>query len=299
VFILETSKLRKLLSGPMVIAPGVFDALSARLVEQAGFPALYVSGYGVSASRLGSPDLGLLTMTEMADTVANMAGVVSTPIIADADTGYGNTLNIARVVYLYESAGASAIQIEDQQWPKRCGHVAGKKLVPVEEMIAKIRAAVAARTKDTLIIARTDAIAVEGFDAALKRGEQYLRAGAEVLFMEAPETEEQMSSIPRLLPAYHLINMVETTIGPRPSYTELQEMGYKLAIFPITPLLVATKSIMEALRTLKEDRSSLGLSDKMLTFKEFNNFIGMYDRLEVDRLFNEEAQKFVKPFEHK
>lgn len=288
---LEASQLRELLSGPIILAPGAYDALSARLVEQAGFPAVYMTSYGISASRLGKPDLGLVTMTEMSDTLANLAAVVEIPVIADADTGYGGTLNIARTMALYEAAGASAIQFEDQQWPKRCGHLAGKRLITTNEMVAKIKAVVAAREKDTLIIARTDAIAVEGFDAAIKRAESYLRAGADILFVEAPETIEQITAIPRMLPAPHLINLAEVGKHTLPTAKELEEMGYSVAIYPITTLMAATRSVMEALSHLWRNHSSMGFADRMLSFEDFNLLIGLHSCLEEERRFNEESQE--------
>lgn len=288
-----TNKLRRLLSGGLVMAPGAYDALSARLAEQAGFQAVYMSGFGVSAGRLGRPDLGLITLTEMADTLANMSKSVGVPVIADADTGYGGSLNVIRTVNLYEAAGASAIQIEDQQWPKRCGHIQGKTLIPKEEMVAKIRAALEARTKDTLIVARTDAIAVEGFDAALDRAESYLRAGADVLFVEAPENMDQLVDIPRRLPAVHLINMAETGKGFNLTADQLEAMGYRLAIYPGTAFLAAIRAMSEALSQLLAERSAAGLASRFVPAKEFLDLIGMFDFLGKDRHYAEEARKHI------
>lgn len=288
-----TNKLRQLLSDGMVMAPGAYDGLSARLVERAGFPAVYMSGFGVSAGRLGRPDLGLITLTEMADTLANMSKSVAVPVIADADTGYGGPLNVIRTVNLYEAAGASAIQIEDQQWPKRCGHIQGKMLIPKEEMVSKIRAALEARTKDTLIIARTDAIAVEGFDAALDRAESYLRAGADVLFVEAPENMDQLVEIPLRLPALHLINMAETGKGFNLTADELEAIGYRLAIYPGTAFLAAIRAMSEALGQLLAERSAAGLAGRFVPAKEFLEIIGMLQYLGKDKHYAEEARKYV------
>ena len=288
------NKLGELLSGGIVMAPGAYDALSARLVEQAGFPAVYLTGFGVSVSRLGMPDLGFITMTEMAETLSNMVKTVGIPVIADTDTGYGGVLNTIRTVNLYEDAGASAIQIEDQEWPKRCGHIQGKNIIPKEEMVAKIRAAAEARTRGMLIIARTDAIAVEGFDAAISRAESYLRAGADILFVEAPETLEQLVNIPRLLPATHLINMAEIGNNFELTAGELGEIGYRLAIYPGTAIMVAVRAILEALGKLRSEGSTGSLRDNFLTVKEYFTLVGMYDYLQKDKKYSEEACKIPK-----
>ncbi|HET6873168.1 MAG TPA: isocitrate lyase/PEP mutase family protein, partial [Acidimicrobiales bacterium] len=191
--------LRRLLAGDgPVVAPGAYDALSARLIEDAGFPAVYMTGFGTAASLLGRPDIGLVSSSEMIDHARRIAGCVAVPVIADADTGYGNPINVLRTVREYERAGVAGIHLEDQVMPKRCGHLTGKVLVPVEEMTAKIRAAVAARSDpDFVLIARTDARAVEGLDAAIRRASSYLEAGADVLFVEAPESEDEVETIAR------------------------------------------------------------------------------------------------------
>lgn len=292
--------LKDMLSHKKIIAPGVFDALSALLVEQTGFACAYLTGYCLSATRLGKPDLGLISALEIADTIAAISKVIKIPLIADADTGYGGPLNVMRTVELYEKAGAAAIQIEDQQWPKRCGHVAGKQVIPVEEMAAKIRAAVEARaSSDTLIIARTDAIAVEGFDSAIKRADVYLRAGADILFVECPETLEQMAAIPSLLPAPHIINMAETGKGPRCTALEVFEMGYNIAIYPGTCLQMSTHAMLKGLKSLNENYSTEQLFGEMTNFREFNQFIGMYDSLAADKRYLEEALNLINEIKSK
>jgi 2-methylisocitrate lyase-like PEP mutase family enzyme len=281
--------LRQLISGGFHIVPGAYDCLSAKVAESAGFDAVYVSGYGLAASRLGRPDLGLMTMTEMAEMVDAIAGSVSVPVIADADTGYGGTLNVARLVQTYEAAGAAGIQFEDQQWPKRCGHMGGKKVVPCEEMTAKILAAVDARTKNTVIIARTDALAIEGFENAIARARCYLEAGADMLFVEAPAENEQVRQIPKQLPAAHMINMAETGKAINLSADELAAAGYRIAIYPVTGLLTVVRALSSAFAVLRKDRTSNSLADRMLTFREFNTFIGADSSLACDARYQEAA----------
>jgi len=228
--------LKQQIAGPdIVIAPGVSDALGAVLVEQAGFQTTYLSGASIAYTRFGRPDIGLVTMTEVANTLSVITERSDLRVIVDADTGFGNSLNVMRTVRLFESCGAAAIQLEDQTLPKRCGHLAGKTLVPVGEMVGKIKAAVdARRSDDTLIIARTDGIAVEGFESALERATHYSEAGADILFVEAPQTEEQTRAVTgqlgNRLPL--MANMVEGGKTPQKSAAELQELGFSLVIFP-------------------------------------------------------------------
>ena len=196
-----TTRLRELIQRKeILVAPGAFDALSAKLIESVGFDAVYMTGFGTAASIFGVPDIGLLTMTEMVENARRISNAVEIPVIADADTGYGNHLNVIRMVEEYEKAGVAAFHIEDQVSPKRCGHMEGKKVIPTEEMVPKIRAAIASRKdKDLVLIARTDAIAAEGFDAAIRRGNTYREEGADVIFVEAPTTIEQLEKIPKLI----------------------------------------------------------------------------------------------------
>src|SRR5579859_994074 len=242
-------RLRELLAGPEIVqAPGAYDALSARIVEAAGFPVVYMTGFGSSAGLLGRPDVGLLSAAEMVENAHRMAEAISVPLIADADTGYGNPLNVRRTVREYEAAGVAAIHIEDQVSPKKCGHMDRKRVIPVDEMAAKIRAAVEARRDpDFLIIARTDARAMEGLESALARAERYREAGADLLFVEAPQSVEEVEAVAaRLRGAPLLYNWAEQGKTPPLSYDRLRGMGFQLIIFPISLLLTATQAMRAA-----------------------------------------------------
>lgn len=281
-------QLRQVLGGgEPVLAPGAFDALSARIVEAAGFPAVYMTGFGTSAALLGRPDVGLLTQTEMVEAARRIVEAVGVPVIADADTGYGNALNVVRTVREYERAGVAAIHLEDQVLPKRCGHMEGKQLVPTEEMQAKIRAAVEARhDPDFLLIARTDARAVEGLDAAIARAKAYRAAGADVLFVEAPQSREEIERVAHELAGTPLLyNWAEQGKSPPMPWEDLRAMGYALIICPISLLLTATRAMVEAARQMREAKSPLPLLPSLPTFKEFTDFIGLPEVDALDRRF--------------
>src|SRR5947207_6183301 len=240
------ARLRALLdSGQTIVAPGAFDPLSARLVEEAGFPAVYMTGFGTSAALIGRPDVGLLTMTEMAGNAGRIAACVDIAVIADADTGYGNPLNVIRTVGAYEAAGVAGIHIEDQVAPKKCGHLEGKLVIPAEEMAEKVRAAVEARTQpEFVIIARTDARAVEGLERSLERGRMYREAGADALFIEALISEAEAEEAVRAFPGVPLLfNWAEGGKSPPVSLDRMKELGYRIAIFPLSALLAATGAI--------------------------------------------------------
>ena len=272
------ARLRALLeSGQTIVAPGAFDPLAARLVEEAGFPAVYMTGFGTSAALLGRPDVGLLTMTEMAGNAGRIAACVDIPVIADADTGYGNPLNVIRTVGAYEAAGAAAIHIEDQVAPKKCGHMDGKLVIPAEEMAAKIRAATEARgNPDFVIIARTDARAVEGFEQALARARRYLRAGADVLFIEALTSEAEAAEAARAFPGVPLLfNWAEGGKTPPVSLARLREMGYRIVIFPIGTLLAATAAMRRILREIARAGTPAAALGDLPSFSEFADFIGL------------------------
>jgi 2-methylisocitrate lyase-like PEP mutase family enzyme len=273
----HASRLRDLLAGPAFIAPGVYDGLTALQVEQAGFDCAYLSGASVSFTRLGRPDIGLATMTEVSNTISNIRERIDIPIIVDGDTGFGNALNVQRTVKLFERMGASGIQLEDQTLPKRCGHLDGKTLVSVDEMVGKIHAAQDARTNDaTVIVARTDAIAVSGLDEALERGAAFIDAGADVLFVESPLDDAQLkvvgdtfgSSIPLLA------NMVEGGKTPLHSVTELGELGFKVVIFPGAMVRVLSRAAADYLEALKQDGTTAGIIDRMFNFQQVNDVIG-------------------------
>lgn len=280
--------LRELLAGPdFLMAPGAADPLTARLIEEAGFPICYVTGAGIANQRYGMADVGLTTGTEIADAVRAISAATALPTICDADTGYGNAVNVMRTVYEFERAGAAGIQLEDQVTPKRCGHFAGKDVIDAPEMIQKIRAAVAARSNpDFVIVARTDARAVHGIDEALERARAYRDAGADVLFVEAPKTVEEMARIPAEVPGVpHLANMVEggrTPILPAP---ELAKLGFKMAIYANFCLRVAARAIQQGLVHLAEAGTSAGYDDQMVSMSERQRLVRLPEIEQVEQRF--------------
>jgi 2-methylisocitrate lyase-like PEP mutase family enzyme len=283
------SRLRDLLggSGPLV-APGAYDALSARLVEQAGFDVVYMTGFGTTAGLLGRPDVGLLSATEMADNARRLVAAVDVPVIADGDTGYGNALNVLRTVQTYEQAGVAAIQLEDQVTPKRCGHMSGKEIVPLPEMLGKIRAAVdARRDPDLLVIARTDAVAVEGVDAALERARAFAAAGADLLFVEAPTSEADVERIAGELAgvAPLVFNWAEGGRTPALSLERIGELGFALVLYPIGTLLAATAGMRALLETLREEGTPASALPGLPAFAEFTSFVGLDEISELERRY--------------
>ena len=282
------ARLRALLdSGQTIVAPGAFDPLSARLVEEAGFPAVYMTGFGTSAALIGRPDVGLLTMTEMAGNAGRIAACVDIPVIADADTGYGNPLNVIRTVGAYEAAGVAGIHIEDQVAPKKCGHLEGKLVIPAEEMAEKVRAAVEARTQpEFVIIARTDARAVEGLERSLERGRMYREAGADALFIEALTSEAEAEEAVRAFPGVPLLfNWAEGGKTPPVSLDRLTELGYRLVIFPIGTLLAATAAMRAILREIATSGTPAAALADLPTFGEFVDFIGLPQVREAEQRY--------------
>ena len=279
-----TTRLRQMLREPgIVVAPGAYDCMTARLIEREGFPAVYMTGGGTSVAVHGYPDLGLTTMSEMAANAARISAAVEVPVIADADTGYGETLNVARTVREYERAGAASIHIEDQEVPKRCGHLDDKRVVPVESMVRKIRAALDARTDDDfVIIARTDALAVTGWDETMSRCEAFVEAGADALFIEAMRTEEQVEQVARAFDVPLLYNFVETGKSPTIPVPELERIGYKIVIFPITALSLASAAVSRAMRELRERGTTAHLADGMTTLNECFEIVGLSEMLAQD-----------------
>lgn len=273
----KAKKLRELIAREgILVAPGGFSPLVGVVAEQLGFDCLYMSGYGVAAYRLGVPDVGLTTMTEVLDNARNMARSTNLPLIVDVDTGYGNAMNMRRCVEEFESAGVAGIQVEDQVWPKFCGHMEGKQLIPAEEMANKIRAAVDARKDpDFVIIARTDANTVLGFDEAVRRLRMYRDSGADILFFESPTSEDEIKKIPALLNAPVMINMSEGAKTPLRSNKELEELGYKLVIWPSSTTWAAAKAIHGVLDELKQHGTTQGALESMYLFHEFNELIGL------------------------
>ncbi|MGH7765457.1 MAG: isocitrate lyase/PEP mutase family protein, partial [Candidatus Dormibacteraceae bacterium] len=271
-------RLRTLLeSARPILAPGCYDALGARLIEEAGFSAVYMTGFGTSAGLLGRPDVGLVSMAEMADNARRIVEAVDLPVIADADTGYGNPINVVRTVREYERAGVAALHIEDQVAPKRCGHMEGKQVVSPAEMIEKLRAAVDARVSPELhIIARTDARAVEGLDAAIDRAGRYREAGADVLFVEAPQSVQEIRIIAAAFPSVPLLfNYAEGGKTPPIDHALLVELGYAIVIFPIATLLSATSAMREVLARIRLDGSPINILQGLPRFADFLDFIGL------------------------
>ena len=284
-----TTPLRQRLQQPTpVLAPGVYDALTALIAEQAGFEALYLSGASIAYTRLGRSDVGLTTATEVADTLAQITDRVRLPVIVDADTGFGNALNTQRTVRAFERAGAAMIQLEDQTFPKRCGHLDGKGVVPVAEMCGKLKAALDARHSDqTLILARTDAVAVEGFEAALERAEAYLACGVDALFVEAVRSPEQMATacgrFARRIPM--LANMVEGGKTPVKSADELGVIGYRIVIFPGGTARAVAVALQRYYASLHTHRSTAPMKEQMLDFDQLNALIGTPELLEIGKRY--------------
>jgi carboxyvinyl-carboxyphosphonate phosphorylmutase len=282
-------RLRELLGGPQpLIAPGAYDALSARLVEQAGFDAVYMTGFGTTASLIGRPDVGLLSGAEMVDNARRIVAAVDVPVIADADTGYGNAINVLRTVQLYEQAGVAGIQLEDQVAPKKCGHMSGKAVIGTEEMVGKIRAAVAARRDpDLVVIARTDAVAVSGVSDAVSRARAYAEAGADVLFVEAPTSEADIEAVASELAdvAPLVFNWAEGGRTPPLPLERIAELGFALVIYPIGTLLAATAGIRSLLATLKADGTPAAALGGVPTFDEFTDLVGLPEVQQLEQRF--------------
>ena len=259
----------------LIVAPGVYDLVSAKLADQAGFDALYMTGFGVVASYLGYPDAGLATYSDMAGRVRQIAEGTSTPLIADGDTGYGGLLNVDHTVRGYEASGAQAIQLEDQEFPKKCGHTPSRRVIPLEDAARKIKVAAEARSsRDFKIIARTDARTAHGLDEALRRGEAFLKAGADILFIESPESIEEMERIGQTFQVPLLANMVEGGRTPIVSRADLEKLGYKIAIYPVAGLLAATSALQSIYRHLNSTGSTLSWDGNLCSFSEFVRMIG-------------------------
>ena len=272
-------RIRDLVAGDTILMPGVYDALTARIAARVGFDIVFISGYSVSAARLGEPDFGFLTQTEMADTARAVCRVSRAPVIVDADTGYGNALNVIRTVRDLQEAGAAGIFLEDQVWPKKCGHMAGKRVVETAEHVAKIRAAVDARgERDLFVVARTDARQPLGLEAAIERCLAYKEAGADALFVEAPQSIEELERVAEALPAPLVANMIERGATPQLTRGELRELGYALIVCPLAALFAAARAVQDVLTELRERETTAAAIDRMLTFDDFNALVGLADR---------------------
>jgi methylisocitrate lyase len=278
-------RIRDLLARDTVLMPGVYDALTARIAARVGFDIVFISGYSVSAARLGEPDFGFLTQTEMADAARAVCRVSDAPVIVDADTGYGNALNVMRTVRDLQDAGAAGVFLEDQVWPKKCGHMAGKRVVEAEEHAAKLRAAAEARgTRDLFIVARTDARQPLGLDAAIDRCLAYREAGADALFVEAPQSVEELERIAAELPPPLVANMIERGVTPHLSRGELRDLGFQLIVCPLAGLFAAAQAVQDVLTELRDRETTAAVVDRMLAFDDFN------DLVDLDARYADEAR---------
>ena len=272
-------RIRDLVAADTVVMPGVYDALTARIAARVGFDIVFISGYSVSAARLGEPDFGFLTQTEMADAARSVCRVSRAPVIVDADTGYGNALNVMRTVRDLQDAGAAGVFLEDQVWPKKCGHMAGKRVVDTAEHAAKIRAAVQTRgDRDLFVVARTDARQPLGLENAIQRCLAYKEAGADALFVEAPQSIEELQRVAEALPPPLVANMIEHGVTPHLSRTELRELGYSLIVCPLAGLFAAARAVQDVLVELRDQGTTAGVVDSVLAFEEFNELVGLAER---------------------
>jgi 2-methylisocitrate lyase-like PEP mutase family enzyme len=272
-------RIRDLVGADTVLMPGVYDALTARIAARVGFEVVFISGYSVSAVRLGEPDFGFLTQTEMAEAARGVCRVSSAPVIVDADTGYGNAVNVIRTVRDFQDAGAAGIFLEDQVWPKKCGHFAGKQVIPTEEHAAKIRAACDARgERDLFVVARTDARQPLGVEAAIERCLAYKEAGADALFVEAPQAIDELKKIAEALPPPLVANMIERGVTPHLNRSELKELGYALIVCPLAALYASSRAVLDVLTELRESETTAAAVDRMLAFDEFGELVRLEAR---------------------
>ena len=278
----KADKLKKLLDQKgIVVMPGCYDALSAKLIEREGINVGFMSGFAVSSTRLGMPDAGLISFSEMAEQVRNICNVTSIPIIFDGDTGYGNAVNVYRTVRGFADAGAAAIMIEDQKWPKKCGHTKGKDVVEIDEANSRIKAAVDAskmNNKDILVMARTDAIATRGLDDAIKRMQKFSELGADILFVEAIKSKEDMKRVIKEVPGHHMINLIEDGETPLLEMNELEDIGFKIAVFPLTLMSASVKTMQESLKNMKNKTYNTNVSK----FSDLRDIVGFNEYYEIE-----------------
>jgi 2,3-dimethylmalate lyase len=266
-----------------LIMPGVYDALSAKIAARAGFEVIFITGYSLSATLLGEPDFGLLTQSEVVGAAQRICAVVDTPVIVDADTGYGNAINVMRTVQDLIRAGAAGMFLEDQVWPKRCGHMKGKQVIALDEQLKKLRAAVEAKQgSDFFIVARTDSRQALGLTEAITRGVAFKEAGADAVFIEAPESKEEMKEIAHQVPAPLVANMLERGVTPLMGPKELKELGFDLIVWPLAPLYSAAQSLTEVYTTLRRDGSTLAILDRLMPFDDFNRIVGLEEKYALD-----------------
>ncbi len=285
----DTTSLRERLEDTkkIIVLPGVFDALSARIAEQVGFEAMFQTGYGSSAALLGMPDFGFLNAGETLENARRIISAVNAPVLVDADTGYGNPLNVWRLVRDLENLGASGIFLEDQIWPKRCGHMAGKEVITKADYMPKLRSALEARrSKDFMIVARTDARAPLGLEEAIERGKAYKKAGADVIFVEAPRTVQELKQVADQIDAPLVANMIEDGVTPTLPAQELLKLGYRIAVFPLSALYSATYAMREVLTELKQTGATRRTKKMMVTFKDFNRFVDLKKYMDLEEKYS-------------
>jgi 2,3-dimethylmalate lyase len=285
---MEKAKLvrRHLTEKGHLVMPGVFDALSAKIASRAGFEVIFITGYSLSATLLGEPDFGLLTQTEVVSAAERICSVTDTPVIVDADTGYGNAINVIRTVQDLSRAGAAGMFLEDQVWPKRCGHMKGKQVIPLDEQLKKLRAALEARNDhDFYIVARTDSRQALGLTEAITRGIAFKEAGADAVFVEAPESKEEMKEIARHVPGPLVANMLERGVTPLMNPQELKELGFDLIVWPLAPVYSVAKSLAEVYLTLRRDGSTAAILERLMPFDEFNEIVGLEEKYSLDQKY--------------
>ncbi|TMA93543.1 MAG: isocitrate lyase/PEP mutase family protein [Deltaproteobacteria bacterium] len=274
---------RALVEHGQLIMPGVYDALSAKIAARAGFEVIFITGYSVSATLLGEPDFGLLTQTEVVGAARRICSVVDTPVIVDADTGYGNAINVIRTVQDLIRAGAAGMFLEDQVWPKRCGHMKGKQVIALDEQLKKLTAAVEAKgDSDFFIVARTDSRQALGLNEAITRGIAFKQAGADAVFIEAPESKDEMKEISKQVPGPLVANMLERGVTPLMGPTELKDLGFDLIVWPLAPLYAVAKSLTDVYSTLRHKGSTLEILDRLMPFNEFNGIVGLEEKYALD-----------------
>jgi 2-methylisocitrate lyase-like PEP mutase family enzyme len=269
-----------------LVMPGVFDALSAKIASRAGFEVIFITGYSLSATLLAEPDFGLLTQTEVVNAAQRICSVVDTPVIVDADTGYGNAINVVRTVQDLIRAGAAGMFLEDQVWPKRCGHMKGKQVISLDEQLKKLRAAIETKNGyDFYIVARTDSRQALGLTEAITRGIAFKEAGADAVFIEAPETKEEMKEIARQVPGPLVANMLERGVTPLMGPAELKELGFDLIVWPLAPLYTVAKSLTDVYSTLRRDGSTANILDQLMPFDDFNEIVGLEEKYSLDQKY--------------
>jgi methylisocitrate lyase len=280
----QAQKIREALQQKgVLVMPGVYDCLSAKIASRAGFEVIFITGYSVSATFLGEPDFGVLTQTELLAASQRICSVTPLPVIVDADTGYGNAVNVIRTVRELIRGGAAGMFLEDQIWPKRCGHMKGKQVVPPEEYLRKLRAAIDARGQDDFfIVARTDARQALGLDEAIRRGQAFKEAGADAVFIEAPNTKEEMREIGRNVPGPLVANMIERGVTPTMGPEELKELGFQLIVWPLGPLYASARALESVYSTLRRAGTTHEIMDRLISFDDFNDIIGLKEKYAVD-----------------